>query len=167
MNKLNPIEDNIIEKNQSKQTPAKLELNNHQINRLKSGKILNNKKSLLNLMKKNFKVMKEILFHRHYLLITKLWLEDLLYHRPRGIFSAAQKSQCITEIGKMNTKNKCKATTIKLFEGLESRSQNHLGSLNFDLLAINDFLHPFLSAGFYYKTFMWPKSFGKNFMNPQ
>ena len=32
MNKLNPIEDNIIEKDQSKQTPAKLELNNHQIN---------------------------------------------------------------------------------------------------------------------------------------
>ena len=27
MNKLNPIEDNIIEKDQSKQTPAKLELN--------------------------------------------------------------------------------------------------------------------------------------------
>jgi len=44
MNKLNPIEDNIIEKDQSKQTPAKLELNNHQINRLKSGQILNNKK---------------------------------------------------------------------------------------------------------------------------
>ena len=59
-----------------------------------------------------------------------------------------------------------KATTIKLFEGLESRSQNHLGSLNFDLLAINDFLHPFLSAGFYYKTFMWPKSFWEKFYEP-
>ena len=53
MNKLNPIEDNIIEKDQSKQTPAKFELNNHQINRLKSGKIFIIKKSLLNLMKKN------------------------------------------------------------------------------------------------------------------
>ena len=44
MNKLNPIEDNIIEKDQSKQTPAKIELNNHQTNRLKSGRILFNKK---------------------------------------------------------------------------------------------------------------------------
>ena len=44
MNKLNPIEDNIIEKDQSKQTPAKFETNNHQINRLKSGRILNNQK---------------------------------------------------------------------------------------------------------------------------
>ena len=51
MNKLNPIEDNIIEKDQSKQTPAKLELNNHQINRLKSGQILNNKKNFF--FKKN------------------------------------------------------------------------------------------------------------------
>ena len=32
MNKFNPIEDNIIEKDQSKQTPAKFELNNYQTN---------------------------------------------------------------------------------------------------------------------------------------
>ena len=33
MNELNPIEDKIIEKDQSKKTPAKFELNNRQINR--------------------------------------------------------------------------------------------------------------------------------------
>ena len=52
MNKLNPIEDNIIEKDQSKQTHAKFELNNHQINRLKSGRILFNKKITFNSSKK-------------------------------------------------------------------------------------------------------------------
>ena len=32
MNKLNPIEDIIIEKDQSKQTPTKFEINNHKKN---------------------------------------------------------------------------------------------------------------------------------------
>ena len=119
-------------------------------------------------MKKNFKVMKEILFHRHYLLITKLWLEDLSSTIDLEVFFRTEEPNALLEIGKNEYQEpNVKATTIKLFEGLESRSQNHLGSLNFDLLAINDFLHPFLSAGFYYKTFMWPKSFWEKFMNPQ
>ena len=100
MNKLNPIEDNIIEKDQSKQTPAKLELNNHQINRLKSGKILN-------IMKKNSKAMKETLLHEHYLLITKYWVEDLLSIIDLEVFFLlAQKSLMhYWKLGKMNTKN--------------------------------------------------------------
>jgi len=33
-------------------------------------------------------------------------------------------------------------------------------------MAINDLAAPFLSAGFYYKTFMWPKSFWLKIYEP-
>src|SRR5262249_39985971 len=39
------------------------------------------------------------------------------------------------------------------------RSQNHFPTLRFDLGAINGALSPLFVAGFYYKTFMWPRSF--------
>ena len=42
---------------------------------------------------------------------------------------------------------------------MEATSVNCWPSVNFDIGAINNFLKIFLPAGFYYKTFMWPKSF--------
>jgi len=59
-----------------------------------------------------------------------------------------------------------RATTVELFDGLEAKSQNHRGSLKHDLMAINDLMSPFLSAGFYYKTFMWPKAFWEKLYEP-
>ncbi len=90
------------------------------------------------------------------------------YHRPRGIMGAAhEETNALVEI---HNDGVCepnrRATTIKLFEGLTAKSQNHLGSVNFDMLAINDILHPFLAAGFYYKTFMWPKAFWEKLYEP-
>ena len=38
--------------------------------------------------------------------------------------------------------------------------------MNFDIGAINNFLKIFLPAGFYYKTFMWPKSFWYKLYEP-
>ena len=38
--------------------------------------------------------------------------------------------------------------------------------MNFDVGAINNFLKIFLPAGFYYKTFMWPKSFWYKIYEP-
>ena len=83
------------------------------------------------------------------------------YHRPRGIFSAgSEEPNALVTLKKENSKEpNVRATTIEIFEGLEAISQNHKGSLEFDFMRINDFLSPFLSAGFYYKTFMWPKKF--------
>jgi sarcosine oxidase subunit alpha len=49
-----------------------------------------------------------------------------------------------------------RATQVEVYEGLVAESQNRSPSLAFDLGAINDLAAPFLSAGFYYKTFMWP-----------
>src|SRR5918995_899339 len=41
-------------------------------------------------------------------------------------------------------------------EGMTAESQNRWPSLAFDIQGINGLFAPFLSAGFYYKTFMGP-----------
>ena len=90
------------------------------------------------------------------------------YHRPRGIMGAgSEEPNALVEIqGSGTCEPNRRATTIKLFDGLKAKSQNHIGSVNFDLLAMNDFMHPFLAAGFYYKTFMWPKAFWEKIYEP-
>ncbi len=83
------------------------------------------------------------------------------YHRPRGILSAGpEEPNALIELrtGARREPNS-KATTVELFDGLQASSQNRFPSLAFDLLAVNQWVSPFLSAGFYYKTFMWPASF--------
>ena len=47
-----------------------------------------------------------------------------------------------------------------------ARSQNRWPSLGFDLMAVNDLAAPFLGAGFYYKTFMWPRAFWEKVYEP-
>ncbi len=90
------------------------------------------------------------------------------YHRPRGIFTAgSEEPNGMVELraGAAQEPN-TKATVTELFEGLEARSQNHRGSLEYDLMGANDLLAPFLSAGFYYKTFMWPRAFWEKVYEP-
>jgi heterotetrameric sarcosine oxidase alpha subunit len=90
------------------------------------------------------------------------------YHRPRGVFSAgSEEPNALVELRRdAYTEPNTRATVTELFDGLEANSQNHRGSLAFDLMAVNDFLPSFLSAGFYYKTFMWPKSFWEKVYEP-
>ncbi len=90
------------------------------------------------------------------------------YHRPRGIFSAgAEEPNALLELGRGAYKEpNTRATVTELHEGLEAHSQNHRGPLSFDVMAINDYLSSFLSAGFYYKTFMWPKAFWEKLYEP-
>jgi len=90
------------------------------------------------------------------------------YHRPRGIFTAgSEEPNALVELrsGARQEPN-TRATVAELFDGLEAHSQNHMGPLNRDLLAVNDFLSPFFAAGFYYKTFMWPKAFWEKLYEP-
>jgi len=47
-----------------------------------------------------------------------------------------------------------------------AKSQNRWPSLAFDAMAINDRFSNFLTAGFYYKTFMWPAAFWEKFYEP-
>ncbi len=90
------------------------------------------------------------------------------YHRPRGIFSAgSEEPNAMIQLRRGAYKEpNTRATVTELFEGLYAQSQNHRGPLGFDVMAANDWLSPFLSAGFYYKTFMWPKAFWEKVYEP-
>jgi len=90
------------------------------------------------------------------------------YHRPRGIFGdGAEEPNALVELraGARREPN-ARATTVELFAGLEAKSQNRFPSLRFDLGAINSLFAPFIPAGFYYKTFMWPKAFWERVYEP-
>ncbi len=90
------------------------------------------------------------------------------YHRPRGIFTAgSEEPGALVELGSgARQEPNTRATVTELHDGLLARSQNHRGSLEYDLMAVNDLFSPFLSAGFYYKTFMWPKAFWEKLYEP-
>ena len=99
---------------------------------------------------------------------THLVGRSFKYHRPRGIFSSgSEEPSALVQLAVgANTEPNIRATTVQLFDGLTANSQNHFGPLEWDLMRVNDFLSPFLSAGFYYKTFMWPKSFWEKLYEP-
>jgi heterotetrameric sarcosine oxidase alpha subunit len=90
------------------------------------------------------------------------------YHRPRGIYTAgAEEPNALVTLGKGGrTEPNTPATMVEVYEGLEARSQNRWPSLKHDLLAVNSLLKPFFPAGFYYKTFMWPRSFWYRLYEP-
>jgi sarcosine oxidase subunit alpha len=92
------------------------------------------------------------------------------YHRPRGILSAgAEEPNALVSIERdaaRKTPN-VRATVQELYDGLAAHSQNRWPSLSFDIGAVNDIASPFFSAGFYYKTFMWPKAAWKHLYEPK
>ncbi len=90
------------------------------------------------------------------------------YHRPRGILSAGpEEPNALVELreGAAREPN-TRATVAEIFDGLVSRSQNRFPSLGFDLMSVTGALGPIFSAGFYYKTFMWPASFWERVYEP-
>ena len=90
------------------------------------------------------------------------------YHRPRGIVTAgSEEPNALVQLRRnAHQEPNTRATEAELFNGLEATSQNYRGSLKYDLMAINDLLWPFMAAGFYYKTFMWPKGFWEKVYEP-
>ncbi len=92
------------------------------------------------------------------------------YHRPRGILSAgAEEPNALVSVERdaaRKTPN-VRATVQELYDGLTAHSQNRWPSLSFDVGAINDVASPMFSAGFYYKTFMWPKAAWKALYEPK
>lgn len=80
------------------------------------------------------------------------------YHRPRGLIAAGlEEPNGIVQIehdGRVDVN--FKATEVVLREGLSARPVNAWPSLDFDLLAVNQWVKRFIPAAFYYKTFMWP-----------
>jgi len=78
------------------------------------------------------------------------------YHRPRGIMSSGveESGALVTVGGGAYRDPNVRATTQALYNGLIAKGQNAWPSVRHDLGAINTVFSPFLSAGFYYKTFM-------------
>ena len=92
---------------------------------------------------------------------VKLVGRSFKYHRPRGVLTAgSEEPNALVEVleGNQQTPN-VRATVQELYDGLAAQSQNRWPSLRHDVLSVNDLAAPFLSAGFYYKTFMWPRAF--------
>jgi len=91
------------------------------------------------------------------------------YHRPRGVVSAGSDEPNAlvgTRRGPGRFEPNTRATVQELRDGLEATSQNRWPSLSFDIGAINDRLGSLFSAGFYYKTFMWPRAFWDRVYEP-
>nr|WP_246350621.1 2Fe-2S iron-sulfur cluster-binding protein [Sphingobium boeckii] len=80
------------------------------------------------------------------------------YHRPRGIIgSGFAETNALVQLGTgAHTVPNAVATRVPLREGLAASSVNCWPSVGFDLGGLNDRFSRLLSAGFYYKTFIWP-----------
>jgi sarcosine oxidase, subunit alpha len=92
------------------------------------------------------------------------------YHRPRGVIGAgAEEPNALVTVRRDSARitPNLRATQIELYEGLEAHSQNRWPSLALDFGAVSGVLSPFIPAGFYYKTFMWPRSAWKWLYEPK
>ncbi|PTM94303.1 sarcosine oxidase subunit alpha [Mycoplana dimorpha] len=92
------------------------------------------------------------------------------YHRPRGILSAgAEEPNALIDVERDAARKQpnVRATVQEVFDGATISSQNRWPSLAFDVGGINNLLSPFFAAGFYYKTFMWPKAAWEKFYEPR
>ncbi|WP_417523247.1 sarcosine oxidase subunit alpha family protein [Marinovum sp.] len=99
---------------------------------------------------------------------VRLMGRSFKYHRPRGVLTAgSEEPNALVELrsGARQEPN-TRATTAELFDGLEAKSQNRWPTLKHDAMAINDRFSNFLTAGFYYKTFMWPAAFWEKLYEP-
>ncbi|MDE2339464.1 MAG: (2Fe-2S)-binding protein, partial [Alphaproteobacteria bacterium] len=91
------------------------------------------------------------------------------YHRPRGVLGAGvEEPNALVTIdrGAGRVTPNLGATCVPIYEGLVAHSQNRFPSLGFDLGALNNLLSPLFPAGFYNKTFMWPRSFWEKLYEP-
>ncbi|MGH8780419.1 sarcosine oxidase subunit alpha family protein [Paraburkholderia sp.] len=81
------------------------------------------------------------------------------YHRPRGIVTAGvEEPNAVVQLERgAYTVPNARATEVELYQGLVASSVNAEPSLEHDRMAINQKFSRFLPAGFYYKTFMWPR----------
>ena len=85
--------------------------------------------------------------------------------RPRGIVAAGvEEPNAIMQIGEgAAARPNLPATQVELSGGLTARSTRGWPGVRFDIGAINDVFGRVLGAGFYYKTFMWPRSWWKHY----
>ena len=92
------------------------------------------------------------------------------YHRPRGILAAGtDEPNALVTVSRdaARTVPNLPAPAVALYDGLVAESQNRSPSLAFDVAEVNDLAGRFLPAGFYYKTFMWPRSWWHRVYEPR
>jgi len=90
------------------------------------------------------------------------------YHRPRGVFGlGSDEPNALVGVGTgpLHEPN-LRATQVELYDGLAAVSQNCWPSLRYDLGQINGLFSRILPAGFYYKTFKWPKPLWEKLYEP-
>ena len=83
------------------------------------------------------------------------------YHRPRGIMTAGpEEPSALVTVRRDEARStpNLRATQVELYDGLCAVSQNRWPSLRFDFGRLTELFSPLLPAGFYYKTFMWPRT---------
>jgi sarcosine oxidase subunit alpha len=85
----------------------------------------------------------------------RVFSRSLKYHRPRGLLTASfHDPGCMVQVGdEPNVRGAHRLVT----DGMAVRSQNTWPSLRLDAKAVNRLAGRFLTAGFYYKTFMRPR----------
>ena len=81
------------------------------------------------------------------------------YHRPRGVWGAwTEEPNAIVDVTRDGkTTPNLRATTEPLENDIVVRSVNAAPTAAADRAALIDKLAPILPAGFYYKTFLWPR----------
>jgi len=81
------------------------------------------------------------------------------YHRPRGVWGAwTEEPNAIVDVTRSGrTTPNLRATVEPLENDMAVRSVNAAPSAAADRAALLDRLAPILPAGFYYKTFLWPR----------
>ena len=102
-------------------------------------------------------------------MVSTLWAAALNITVHAAPSPQAQKSPTpLVQLddGEGRTDPNTRATVVELYDGLKAQSQNRWPSLERDVGVVNDLLSPLFPAAFYYKTFMWPKSFWKSVYEP-
>jgi sarcosine oxidase subunit alpha len=85
----------------------------------------------------------------------RVFSRSFKYHRPRGILSGDfHDPGCTVQVG---DEPNVRGAHRRLAAGMAVSAQNAWPSLGFDLKAANGLVGRFLTAGFYYKTFMRPR----------
>jgi len=86
---------------------------------------------------------------------VRVFSRSFKYHRPRGLLTASfHEPGCMVQVGdEPNVRGAHRLVT----DGMRIRAQNVWPSLRFDVKAVNQLVARFLTAGFYYKTFMAPR----------
>lgn len=82
------------------------------------------------------------------------------YHRPRGTMTeGSEEPNSLIGVRRDTARQQpnVRATMQEIYDGFNAVSQNRWPSLAFDIGSINSLLSPLFVAGFYYKTFMWPR----------